>query len=374
MARRGEGPRLRYRRNAWVIRWTEGGQTRERRTGARSREEAEALFAEWLAEQRRKPRGRRLSAEYLIADCLSEYLEEHGPETQDPARIAFAMERLLDWWDDATVDAINKASCQAYAAARREEGVKDGTIRRELSVLSAALGHAYDSERLPERPKVWMPEPGPGRDRWLTRSEAARLLWAAKSEPKVRPYLPLFILMGLYTAGRKEAILSLRWSQVDLERGIIHFAKPGRKRTNKGRATIPIPRRLMTFLRIARRRGSDLGPVIHIDGKPIGNIKKSFQNAAVRAGLVTPMLDKDGEPRLDKDGNPRLKHDVTPHTLRHTSATWMAQSGVDLWEIAGYLGQTVAATTEKYAHHHPDYMQEARAALDRHSVTNSVTK
>jgi hypothetical protein len=36
-------------------------------------------------------------------------------------------------------------------------------------------------------------------------------------------HLPLFILVGLYGGARKEAILSLRWLQVDLDAGRIDF-------------------------------------------------------------------------------------------------------------------------------------------------------
>ena len=103
---------------------------------------------------------------------------------------------------------------------------------------------------LPERP-----EP---RDRWLTRTEAARLIRAART-PQARLYLPLFILLGLYTGRRKEAILSLRWPQVDLEAGTINFEVAGRRRTNKKRGVIPIPPRLLPHLQRARKRGTDLG-------------------------------------------------------------------------------------------------------------------
>jgi len=42
----------------------------------------------------------------------------------------------------------------------------------------------------------------------------------------------------------------------------------------------------------------------------------------------------------------------------------MAQQGVPLRQIAGYLGHSEQRSTELYAHHHPVYMAEARAAFD----------
>ena len=48
-----------------------------------------------------------------------------------------------------------------------------------------------------------------------------------------RLHLPLFILIGLYTGARKEAILSLRWSQVDLTSNRIDFkGDSGNQRNN----------------------------------------------------------------------------------------------------------------------------------------------
>jgi integrase len=54
---------------------------------------------------------------------------------------------------------------------------------------------------------------------------------------------------------------------------------------------------------------------------------KSVKNGFARAVEVA---------KLDlSDGN------VTPHTLRHTAATWLMQLGTDPWEAAGYLGMSV---------------------------------
>lgn len=377
MPRLGRGPRLDWRRGCWVIRWTECGRTRERRTGTTDRGEAEGLLAEFIAESRCRPTGKRSEDAYLISDLLADYAEEHGPELGSPETLSYNMGRLLDWWGGKTVAAILKANCQAYAAFRRKARVTDSTIRRELGVLSAAVGHARASDRLREHPKVWMPESGPAKERWLTRKEAAALLRAARANGQAKDHLPLFILLGLYGGARKGAILGLRWSQVDLERGRIDWAPPGRRQTNKKRAKIPVRRRLLTFLRYARLRGSDLGPVLfqeirqpggRKDIVPIGDVKKAFAAAVVRAGLEPPKPwenekgEKVREPTATEAAEYRQRT-VTPHTLRHTCGTWLAQAGVPLWEIAGFLGHTVQRTTELYAHHHPDYMERAREAF-----------
>jgi integrase len=54
---------------------------------------------------------------------------------------------------------------------------------------------------------------------------------------------------------------------------------------------------------------------------------------------------------------------VTPHTLRHTAATWLMQAGTDLWVAAGYLGMTVETLERVYGHHHPGHLESVRGAF-----------
>lgn len=55
----------------------------------------------------------------------------------------------------------------------------------------------------------------------------------------------------------------------------------------------------------------------------------------------------------------KLDIKVTPHTLRHTAATWLMHAGVKEWDAAGYLGMSVEILHKVYGHHHPDYMKSA---------------
>jgi len=345
MPRPSRGPYLHFvaHRGRWYIQWSEGGQTRMRSTGTGDRSAANLALAEFIQESARsqRPAGPSDPSGFPIGEALTLYGTEHAPHAADPARIGYAIQALVGFWGERMVGDVTRETCRAYGRAR---GKAPGTIRRELATLRAAINYAKEEGRLTYAPTVHLPKKPEGKDRFLRKSEAAALLNAARTgHASTRPYLPLFILIALYTGARKGAILELRWPQVDLEAERIDFNPPGRTRTSKGRARQPIPRRLLTFLRLARQRGTDLGYVIHRDGAQLDNMKRAFNTAAAAAGLA----------------------DVTPHTLRHTCGTWLAQSGVALDKIGGWLGHTDARTTQLYAHHHPDFMEDARAAADR---------
>jgi integrase len=340
MSRRNQGPRLHWlaKRKCFYITWTEHGRSRECSTGTADREKAEVVFAEWM-----QRRGRRAGpsdpAAILVTEVLNEYLQQRELKVATPERIAYAVLPLTDFFEGRSVADVTPQTCGRYADNR---GRSAGTTRRELGVLRAAINNAYRNGRITRPVAVELPERPEPRDRWLSRKEAACLIRSARTS-RVRLYMPLFILIGLYTGRRKEAILSLRWPQVNLEARTISFEVSGRRRTNKKRGIIPIPPRLLPHLRRARKRGTDLGHVLHIDGKRIGDIKKGFAAACARAGIAG----------------------VSPHTLKHTAATWLMQAGTDPWQAAGFLSISVETLLRVYGHHHPDYQREAAENIGR---------
>jgi integrase len=320
------------KRKCLYIIWSEHGRSRECSTGTADREQAEIFFAKWL--QRRGCRsGPSDPSAILVTDVLKDYLQQRGPKVTVPGRIAYAVLALTDFFEGNSLGDVTRQTCDRYAETR---GRSAGTVRRELGVLRAAINYAFNNGHITRPVPVELPKRPAPRDRFLSRQEAARLIRAARTQ-QARLYLPLFILMGLYTGRRKEAILSLRWAQVDLEGERIKFDIEGRRRTNKRRGTIPIPPRLLPHLRRARKRGVELGYVLHINGERIGDIKKGFAAACARAGI----------------------QGASPHTLKHTAATWLMQNGTDPWQAAGFLSTSVETLLRVYGHHHPEYQREA---------------
>ena len=358
MPRPNRGPYLKFlrERGNFYIFWSDGGVPKRRSTGTADSREAETHLADFLRrrEVENRPSGPASPDRYQIAAALDLYGTLHAPHVADPARIAHAMAPLLDFWGNDTLDKITKQRCRDYVSWRARS---DGTIRRELTTLRAALNFAKSEARIAIVPHVELPPSPPGRDRWLTTHEAARLLNAARTaRADVRLYLPLFIVLALYTGARAGAILNLRWHQVDLERQRINFRPQNVRETAKRSINgQPIPRRLMTFLRLAKLRGSDTGFVVNVDGQRIRDIGGAWKGASDHPGYGS------FGSACKRAGLP----DVSPHVLRHTCGTWMAQRGVPLHQIGGWLGHSAARTTELYAHHHPDHMQSAKRALDR---------
>lgn len=324
----------------WVARWFEGGRKREHILGPGSKSEAEKRIVAFRSEQQASQKGRRDPEHYPIAHALANYAKEHAPNKASRLTISYNIDALTPFFGKMTVSEITPETCRKYA---KQRGVKPATIARELTTLGAALRHDVKELRLTSAPFIRLPKQPPSKDRWLTKQEAAALVRAARHDDQAKNHLPRFILVALYTAARKGAILDLSFQQIDVDRKRLDLNPEGREETSKGRAKLPIPDRLVTLLRYWKARAKAKAPVVAINGKPVGSVKNSFRSACERAGLK----------------------DVTPHTLRHTAATWMAQGGVPMGIIGAYLGQSEAQTTKRYIHHHPDHLKSAAAALNR---------
>lgn len=99
----------------------------------------------------------------------------------------------------------------------------------------AVIGHCVRNDWNLQNPvkgkKLAEPE---GRLRWLDRSEASRLLDAARLEP-TSPHLPDFILLALNTGCRRGELLGLEWTRVDLEARLIYLEAIHQKTAEEAR-------------------------------------------------------------------------------------------------------------------------------------------
>ena len=87
MARRNQGPRLKWHRSGsgYYICWNGSGRYFERTTGTKDREEAEIVFAEWM-QSRRQASGPSDPAKILVTAILHAYAANHGPSVMGRKR------------------------------------------------------------------------------------------------------------------------------------------------------------------------------------------------------------------------------------------------------------------------------------------------
>lgn len=354
MPRPNQGPRL--KRNAvgiYEIHWTDDGRSKRSSTRTAHLQSAEKVLGNFLLLDERERLTANPDGPMMVLAALgdedapaADYWHEHvipNVVGVDAQRYAYA--KLKAHFGHLAIADIMPGDVTAYVEARRAGRLGrpsvNHTISRELSVLNAAIHHAVKAKRLPkaEQPFIKLPGVSEPRDRWLTFDEADALLTAALAAPRCGDRLPRiyrFVALALNTAGRKAAVLELTRGQVDMVGGMIHLNPAGRSQTKKRRARVPISDALRPVLERTMRETPDQPGASLLDHD--GCIRTAFEGAVDRAGLG---------------------RDVTPHVLRHTKATWMAQAGISFFEIAGVLGDSVETVQRTYAHHHPDFLRDA---------------
>lgn len=309
----------------FYIHYRSAGRSCRKSTGTGDERAAQIAFGRWLIGERDigpEPVG------VTFAEIWPAYVESHrGTPTE--RRLRGLDPRLLSAFGRSPLKAITQATCDKYADKRACEDAAPATVRLELIKLTAAINYAVKHGRITdtERNHLEVPPQPASADRWLSKTEVSALMQAADARTR------LFLWIALATGARRHAIETLEWGQVDFETKVIHLLKAGETQTSKRRASVPMSDVLIEQLQHAFSRDDR-----YVLGTP-REAYTGFMRAVRAAGLV----------------------DVTPHTIRHTSATWMARRGVPLWKIAGILGNSTTMVERTYAKHCP---QDLRGAVE----------
>jgi len=350
----------------WLIK--DGGRQIGTECGANAREEAEKRLADYIASKYAPERRQRALSEIRISDVIGIYLADVAPGLANPAKAGERAERLLEFWGLKTLDEITGASCREYEVWRDGKGRTNkgtgGGARRDLQDLSAAIGHHLKEGLHREVVRVVLPERGEARQRWLTRSEFARILWVCwrtreiqngrKTDKWPLRHLCRFLILALYTGSRPGAVFDASWdrapgrSWVDVDQGVFHRHRQGARATNKQQPTVRLAPGLVDHLRRWRRLDAAKQPtqphVVTFGGVPIADAGTALTRACKLAGI---------------NGG------VTAYTLRHTCGSWLVAKGIPTRMVADFLGTSEAMVIKFYGHLAPDYQEAAAQAIGR---------
>ncbi len=220
----------------------------------------------------------------------------------------------------------------------------DGAARKVVRDLSAVFGFAKRRGIATANPceVAAVRKTDNRRDRYLTLAEVERLgqafdaLETEGANPKALNIARLWALTGC----RRDEIAGLRWSEVDLERGLLVFAD-----SKTGKSVRPLGQPAIALLAALGRdpRSDFVFPAESGAGHYVGT-KRIWPRVVARAGLPG----------------------VTPHTLRHTVGSTAVSAGEALTLTGAILGHANARSTALHAHVQRD---SARRAADRVSLT-----
>ena len=240
---------------------------------------------------------------------------------------------LLSHIGDVDAYALSGADMQRYVSERSEK-VSPSTVNRELALLSVAVNRAQvGGYPIPNPVRGHKQREPEGRLDWLTEDEAEKLLTGARQSGAV--YLADWITVALHTGLRHGEINQMKWA--DIKNGSVWI--DGRQTKSGKRRVLPLtPDALAAIGRQPKRAETVFS---HEDGRPLRDVRTALARACERVGMRV----------------------ITPHLLRHTCASWLAQRGVPLYNIRLWLGHSTLAVTERYAHLAPEHLVDCVAAL-----------
>jgi len=231
-----------------------------------------------------------------------------------PLNKLFGHKRLSD---------IKVKDIEEFKVLRLKE-VKSSTVNRSLSVLKHLLKLAKKWEKFyGDNPvsTAGLLEENNLIQQILTPKEEERLLNNSAD------HLKDIIVCALNTGMRIGEIVSLKWSEVDLENNIITVTQTNSK--SKKERNIPINSVLRSLLiELKLRSGVNEFVFLNNKGQRIKTIRTAFKAACRRANI----------------------NGLRIHDLRHTTATRMVESGANIVAISKILGHSDIKTTMRYAH------------------------
>jgi integrase len=185
----------------------------------------------------------------------------------------------------------------------------------------------------------------------LTPDECDRLLEELKKH-SVTTYQ--MALISLDAGARFSEIAGLQWQNVDCVRETLALmdTKNGKNRT------VYMTERIKDLFSGMPKTGPDALIFPDRNGNQIKHISKTFDDVVNTLGLNTGINDN------------RLK--CVFHSLRHTHASRLLESGADIYRVKELLGHSSVTTTERYSHITADRLRSAIKDMEKMNLSNVI--
>ena len=349
----------------------------------KDRVKAEQLLSDRIA-LRNKRVARGEGASITLAALAQAYIDE---ERGGPREAATIEKLLVPEFGHLPAEGLKAEVWKTFQRKRTKAGISEATCGRDFTTLRAILNLGVEKEWLDRNPiprgavkfkktknRLIYFTPGEWRKFIATfddeagfRARVAKVrkfgpvkLGAQSAEPRrygagrnpdseatgeqfagfleTRPVFEALLLTG----SRLGEIVGLTWQDVDLADGHVRIPQPKTEEPKE----IPITPELRAVL-VGQERGTGAARVFRrADGTPFAT--KEIQRAFKRAKRISG-----------------IRAILTPHSIRHTFASWLMMDGASLLDTSRLLGHSDVRMTQKYAHLSPDHLREAAGRIGK---------
>ncbi len=267
-------------------------------------------------------------------DFSSEYLELHSKHKKSYNTDCKIVGLLKKFFGGKYLYEITSLDVEKFKSRRAQE-VSPATVNRALAVLKSMFNRAIVWGKAENNPckSVKLFKENNERLRFIEKEEINKLL------NNCCEHLKPIVIVALLTGMRKGEILRLKWHDIDIKRNIIYIleTKSGKKREVPMNTIVQ-----KTIIGVLKNPESQY-VFCDRDGNPYGDIKKSWLTAVKKSGIVNFHF----------------------HDLRHTFASHLVMSGVDLNTVRELLGHKTLEMTLRYSHLSPDHRKRAVDTLGK---------
>lgn len=313
-------------------------------------------------------RGKYFKTSEAKKRTMAETIDRYFHDVLSHRKSSVNHKTYLNWWKKQ-IGPYSLADVTSALVVEKRNVLVGSTNKygRSLGTTTAnrytqALGHVF---AVAQKEWGWAPdnpvnnikqfkEPR-GRVRFLSDEEREALLEACKQSDNQN--LHRVVVLALSTGARKMEILSLKWQDIDFERGmiILHETK------NDERRVLP----LQGYARVLLREQYRIRPLGCDYVFPSKNVKRDksgkfmYQPVDIRTAWENALKRADIE-------------DFRFHDLRHSAASYLAMNNATLAEIAEVLGHKTLQMVKRYAHLSEAHTSSVVAKMNKRIFSNET--
>jgi integrase len=315
-------------------------------------QEKNSRLANWKASHYEGADPFAVRAEITFGELVADYIRRHlAVSAKSPGKASdycrWQVDRYLAHWRSRKLHSIRREDCRALHADIGETAPI--MANRILQLVRTVYNFAkreelFAAENLAAGIRPFKEQ---SRSRFLQPAELQRLFEALDSRKTPRD-LRDFVLLSLFCGARKSDTMSMRWDQLDLERGVWHVPSP----KNQVPYDVPLVDAAVEILKRRPKHSEFVFPSVTSASGHLEDVKRNWQELLARAEIT----------------------DLKVHDLRRSYGSYQAALGSSLLVIGRSLGHSSTEATQVYSRLQLDPIRQSVSAAVETMLTAAKQK